>query len=230
MDTARLVSFTIRVKESILSIQAKRNLHREATKILLGKREIIERYIYRSPFFKTTLKPVNQDQHAPLIIRKMIEAGQIMGVGPMASIAGAIAQEVGLSLAVYSDELIVENGGDIFLKSHTRRCIAIHAASSPFSEKLALEIKPTPQGISICTSSGTAGHSFSFGKADAAVAISESAYLADAAATAIGNVIQTEEDIMEGIKIAQSTPGIVGAVIIKGEKLSVWGKVTLIPI
>ncbi|MGA1825482.1 MAG: UPF0280 family protein [bacterium] len=207
-----------------------KNLQKLATKLLLEKREIIERYIRRYPLFQTTLIPFSSKTDDPFMIRKMTEAGKKMGVGPMAAVAGAIAQEVAVSLAAYSQEMIVENGGDIYLQLKRKSCIAIHAGFSPFNKKLGIELEPSPYGVSVCTSSGTVGHSFSYGKADAAIAISKSAYLADAAATAMGNVIQTEEDIGKGIKMAQSTPGILGALIIKNDKLSLWGKLKLVPI
>ena len=98
--------------------------------------------------------------------------------------------------------MIVENGGDIFLKINQTRKVGIYAGDSPFSEKIALEVDPRPAPFSVCTSSGTVGHSFSFGKADAVVVIAASACLADAAATAIGNVVKEVTDIEAGLKQA----------------------------
>ena len=230
MCNNKLTCFTITIKESVLSIQAKKKLTSEATKLLLKKRELIERYIRINPNFQSSLAPVKQNKNAPLIIQKMINAGKEMGVGPMASVAGAIAQEVAIGLYKYSNEIIVENGGDIFLKSNSSRYIGIDAGKSVLNKKLALLIEPAPYGISVCTSSGTVGHSLSFGKADAAIIISSSAYLADAAATAICNIIQKEVDLTRGIELAQSIEGILGALVIKGDKMSAWGKINLIPI
>lgn len=226
----KLICFNVVVKESILNIQAKKNLTNEATRLLLEKRELIERYIKINPNFQSSLEPVKQNKNAPLIIQKMIDAGKKMGVGPMASVAGAIAQEVAIGLYKYSNDIIIENGGDIFLKSHSYRYIAIDAGKSILNKKLALLIEPAPFGISVCTSSGTVGHSLSFGRADAAIVISSSAYLADAAATAIGNTIQSETDLVNGIELAQSIEGILGALVICDDKMCAWGKINLIPI
>ena len=117
-------------------------------------------------------------------MKQMIEAGQKAGVGPMAAVAGAIAECVGRELLAFSPEIIIENGGDIYLKCLKKRVVGIFAGKSPLTGKIGLEIdaKDTPLGV--CTSSGTVSHSLSFGKADAAVAIAPSATLADAAATA----------------------------------------------
>lgn len=39
----------------------------------------------------------------------------------------------------------------------------------------------------------------------------------DIAASAAGNVVQTKKDVKNGVEIAKSTPGVLGAVIIKGD-------------
>lgn len=230
MNDNKLISFNITIGESRLTIKAKKNLKAEATRLLLENREIIERYISHYKVFQTSLKPIGQNENAPNIIQKMIDATQKMGVGPMAAVAGAIAQEVAMGLCKYSTELIVENGGDIFLISRSSRYIAIDAGQSSLNKRLALEIEPAPDGISVCTSSGTVGHSISFGCADAAIVVSSSAYLADAAATAVGNTIHSEANLADGIALAKSTEGILGALVIKGDKMCAWGKIKLIPI
>jgi len=225
----KLISFNITIGESRLNIKAKKNLRDEATRLLLENREIIERYIRLYKVFQTSLKPISQNKNAPSIIQKMTDAGIKMGVGPMAAVAGAIAQEVAMGLYKYSTELIVENGGDIFLISKSSRYIEIDAGLSILNKKLALEIEPAPNGISVCTSSGTVGHSLSFGCADAAIVISSSAYLADAAATAVCNTIRSEANLVDGIELAKSTKGILGALVIKDDKMSAWGKIKLVP-
>jgi hypothetical protein len=131
---------------------------------------------------------------------------------------------VGRELLPFSSEVIVENGGDIFLKTTERRLIGIYAGESPFTGKIALEVQPEATPVGVCTSSGTIGHSLSFGKADACIVISSSTPLADAAATAIGNLITEAEDINRGIEFARSIDGLKGVVIIKGDKIGIWGE------
>ncbi|HEY50641.1 MAG TPA: UPF0280 family protein, partial [Dehalococcoidia bacterium] len=131
-------------------------------------------------------------------------------------------------LLEFSPEVIVENGGDIFLKSLRPRIIGVFAGDSPLTGKLGLQIEPEDTPLGICTSSGTVGHSLSFGRADAAIVLAESATLADAAATAIGNRVSDVADIEGAIEFAQSIGQLKGVVIIKDDKLGVWGEVKLV--
>ena len=145
----------------------------------------------------------------------------------MAAVAGAIAEFVGRELLSYSPEIIVENGGDIYLKSLSNRLIGIYAGSSPFTGKIGLNVNGSDTPLGICTSSGTVGHSLSLGKADAVIAVSNSAILADAAATAIGNLVSQDEDIPRGIEFAQGIEGLNGVVIIKDDKMQLWGDIRI---
>lgn len=222
-----LVSFNVIVKETDLYIRASSNLKRKAHRLVLKYRSLLERYIERHPAFLTSLKPLPVAEDAPHIVRQMAEAAQEAAVGPMAAVAGAIAEFVGDELSVFSPEIIVENGGDIYLKSLRKRMVGIYAGKSPLNGKVGLEInrKDTPLGI--CTSSGTVGHSLSFGKADAVIVLAKSATLADAAATAIGNVINQPADITSGIELAKSIKGLGGVVIIKDDNIGIWGEVKI---
>jgi len=158
----------------------------------------------------------------------MLAAGSEAGIGPMAAVAGAIAEFVGNRLQVLSEELIIENGGDIFLKSRQERCVAVFAGDSPLSGRVALKIAPSDRPSGICTSSGTVGHSLSFGRADAVCILSESPTLSDAAATAVGNVVKAKADISLGIERAQSIRGVQGVLIIIGDRLGLWGKMEIV--
>jgi len=141
---------------------------------------------------------------------------------------GAIAEFVGRELLEFSPEIIVENGGDIFVKSLRQRTIGIYAGGSPLTGRLGLQIEPEDTPLGICTSSGTVGHSLSFGRADAAIVLADSATLADAAATAIGNRVSEPADIEKAIEFARGIGQLRGVVIIKGENLGVWGEVKLV--
>jgi ApbE superfamily uncharacterized protein (UPF0280 family) len=213
------------VKETDLFIEAERDLTTEAINYVLKFREEIERYIEKNPDFRVALRPCKVDKEAPLIIKDMAYTSARVGVGPFASIAGVIAEYVGKSLLMHSSQVIVENGGDIFIKSSKERVVGIYAGSSPFNMRIGLKIKGEKTPLGICTSSGTVGHSLSFGEADAVVVISKSTPLADAAATYIGNHIKRKEDIFYGIKLAQRIKGIKGIIIIKDDNIGVWGKI-----
>lgn len=223
-----LVSFGVVVKETDLYIRATVNLEKEAHRSVSKYRRILENYIRTHPRFLTALNPLPPDARAPKIVRSMFRAAEMAGVGPMASVAGAIAQFVGDDLSRRAPEIIIENGGDIFLLSGIKRVIGIQAGKSPFTGRIGLEIAGDETPLGICTSSGTVGHSLSYGQADAVVTLAPDAALADAAATAIGNVVSTPDDINNGIALAQKIEGLKGVIIIKDDGLGLWGKVKLI--
>ncbi len=222
-----LVSFRAVVKETDLQVRAIGDFRGEALVEIKRCRAALESYIDQHLDFLVSLEPVNVPEDAPPIVVKMAKAAKKAGVGPMAAVAGAIAEDVGHALLKRSAEVIVENGGDIFIYTKKPRKVGIFAGDSPLSGKLAIEVAPEDSPLGICTSSGTVGHSLNFGMADAVAILSSSTALADAAATAVSNIVQTAEDIPAAIKLAQSIDGVAGVVIIIGDKLGVWGKVKL---
>ncbi|UCD54038.1 MAG: UPF0280 family protein, partial [Dehalococcoidia bacterium] len=203
------------------------NLKSKARKLVVKYRDSLESYIERHPAFLTSLEPLPVDDNAPHIVKAMSEAASKAEVGPMASVAGAIAEFVGTELLAFTPEIIVENGGDIYLKSLGKKTIGIYAGESPLSGKIGLEIDRADTPLGICTSSGTVGHSLSYGRADAVIVLSESATLADAAATATANLIKQPGDIPIGIERAKSIEGVSGVIIIQGDKTGLWGKVKI---
>lgn len=222
-----LTVFNVVVKETDLYIRASSNLRRKAHKLVLKYRNILEKYIEQYPLFLTSLEPLPVSDDAPRIVKLMLEATSRVGVGPMASVAGAIAEFVGNELLAFSPEIIVENGGDIYFRSLKKRLIGIYAGKSSLTGKIGLEISGQDTPLGICTSSGTVGHSLSFGKADAVIVLSKSAVLADAAATAIGNLIKQPGDIPHGIEFAKGIEELKGVVIIKDDDLGLWGEVKI---
>jgi ApbE superfamily uncharacterized protein (UPF0280 family) len=222
-----LVSFNTTIKETDLYIRTTSNLKRKAHRLALKYRSALERYIERHPSFATSLEPVLVGDDAPHIVRTMSEAAGKVGVGPMASVAGTIAEFIGNGLLDFSPEIIVENGGDIYLKSLEKRLIGIYAGKSPLTGKLGLEIKGEDTPLGICTSSGTVGHSLSLGEADAVIVLSKSTALADAAATAVGNLIKQPSDIPNGLEFAKGIDGLKGVIIIKDDKMGLWGEIKI---
>ena len=224
-----LVSFNVVVKETDLYIRARKNYKDKAFEIVQRQRAALENYIARHPGFLTALVPFPVSADAPAIARSMEEAAEKVNVGPMAAVAGAFAEFVGKDLLKFSSEIIVENGGDIFLKTAKSRLVGVYAGeNSPLTGKIALKIEPADTPLGICTSSGTVGHSLSFGKSDAVVVLAPSAALADAAATAIGNIVKVETDVEIALEFARAVSGLVGVAVIINDKMGVWGKVNLI--
>lgn len=186
----------------------------------------IESYITRDSRFLTALKPLPVEINAPGIIKEMSLAAAKAGVGPMAAVAGAVAEAIGRALLKkeYRD-VVVENGGDIFLKTTKPRLIGIYAGRAKLWNNLSLKIKPKDTPLGICTSSGTIGHSLSFGSADSVVILSKSAALADAVATAVCNRIGSKHDLHKALDFARSVRGVSGVVIILKKDMISWGNV-----
>ena len=224
-----LISFEVIEKETDLHISALSNLEAKARAAVLTYRNELEEYIKSDRSLLVSLDPVSVSPEAPGIVRIMARAAAKAGVGPMAAVAGAMAELVGRDLMKYSGEIIVENGGDIFMKISRKTVIGIYAGEdSPFTGKLAIEVDPKDDGIGIATSSGTVSHSLSFGKADAVVIISEDASLSDAVATATGNILKTSADIEKSIDFARSIEGVTGILVAIRDKIGNWGEIRLV--
>ena len=226
-DANDLIPQEIIVGETDIFIYAEKDVKKLAKELVKEYRAEVEDYIKLHPEFKTSLKPLELDQDAPAIIKDMAEAAKLTGVGPMAAVAGAIAEFTGKKLLSFTKQIIIENGGDIFIKSDKDRTVAIYAGDSPLTNKIFIKVKPQDTPLGICTSSGTCGHSLSLGKADACVIISKSASLADAAATAACNRVKEKEDIKSTLKWALSVDGIRGALIIYKKDFGVLGDIEL---
>jgi ApbE superfamily uncharacterized protein (UPF0280 family) len=222
-----LVSFRAVVRETDLYISAQSNLKEIAVKSIKKHRKPLEEYIINHPIFLHSLEPYAVEDNAPAIVIDMTNAARIAGVGPMAAVAGAIAEAVGRDMLAYSPEVIVENGGDIFMKSLKKRLVGIYAGGSPFTGKISLEIEAEDTPLGVCTSSGTVGPSLSLGVADAVITLAPSAALADATATAIGNRIMAAADIDKEIEQGDNKYGLIGLVIIKDDRIGLWGRVKL---
>ncbi|MFZ2417529.1 MAG: UPF0280 family protein [Smithellaceae bacterium] len=223
-----LISYNVKINESDLLISSDVNLADLAEKSLIKHRHSLEAYIKNHPEFRTTLLPFPEDNLAPLIIREMIAQSKNCGVGPMASVAGAISEYVGHDLLYKTENIIIENGGDIFLQSKKNLTVAIYAGESALSYKVKIIVKADETPIGICTSSATVGPSLSFGKADAVCILSKSATLADAAASAVGNKVKSKKDIKTALNYGIKIPGVKGIVIICGSEMGVIGEVEFI--
>lgn len=219
--------FRLLIGESDLWIEATSDCRMAAEKHLKTIRRQLKEYIYHHPQFLTTLTPWVEDPTAPEVVRRMIAAGQSAGVGPMAAVAGAIAGMLGEELLPANEELLIENGGDLFLRLQQTRTVALYAGNSPFSWKIGIKIQPG-QAWGLCTSSGTVGPAYSEGKADAAVVLAPDPALADAVATACGNRIKKAADLAPTIDFATQIAGIKGVVLVIANKMAVWGEIELV--
>lgn len=229
-----LVHFQLVVAETDLDIGVRKErfsmeLVEWVEETIRACRRPLEDYVQRDPGFLSALTPYTVLPDAPLMVKTMAEAGRLAGVGPMAAVAGAVSEWVGKLISKRSRDVIVENGGDIYLRASRIRRVGIFAGDSPLSNRVAIEIRPDETPLGICTSSGKVGHSLSFGKADAVVVLSPSVPLADAVATACGNLVQTTDDLERTLEFASRITGVKGVLLIKDDRLAVWGSVKLLP-
>ena len=228
VKTDDLLKFEVMVKETDLLVRAKKDLSRETREAVLTYRHQLEAYIATHHEFAHSLVPLDEDPYAPRIVQEMIQTSRCANVGPMAAVAGAVAEFVSKDLLKLSEEVIVENGGDIYMATSRERTIGIYAGESPLSLKVGILVRAEDSPLGICTSSGTVGPSLSFGTADAICILSKSAALADAAATAVGNRVKTKKDIESGLEAGKNIEGILGTLIIIGDRMGAWGNIHLI--
>lgn len=228
INTGDMVSFHVEVKETDLWVSADINLEKETRDLVFDLRQQLEEYIRSHPEFVTSLVSHQEDPYAPPLVREMIEVTKELGVGPMACVAGAIAQHVTVGLLKFADQVIVENGGDIFLQANRPITVSILAGSSPLSGRFGLLIPAKQMPLGVCSSSATVGHSLSMGIADVVCLVSSSAALADGAATAIGNQIKRKADLEMVSGVANKIEGIVGGVVIVDDKMAAWGDIELV--
>ncbi len=219
--------FTVRQDQSDLAVGARMGLPRQAEAALRDARAAIEAEIALIPAFLTSFAPLTARPGAPDVVAWMYEAAQTADVGPMAAVAGAVAQAVGRSLLAHSPEVIVENGGDLYIAGVSPRSVAVFAGDSPLSMKLAVRVPPGEWGV--CTSAGRVGPSVSLGCADAAMILSHDAALSDAAATALGNRLHTAADIPAALEHALGIPGVLGALAVMGDQIGAAGMIELVP-
>lgn len=224
-----LKCFHVLVAETDLCIYANQDLTNEAYECVINCRSQLETFIRQHPTFATSLKPWTDIQPAPKIIRRMINASQYAGVGPMASVAGVIAEMVGTKMLQYSDEVIVENGGDLFIHKKQPFIVGIYAGDSPFNNRIGIHVDSENESLSICTSSAVIGHSLSFGMADAVTIRARSAALADAVATATANCVKSKDDISNAIDFAKKIANVDGVLVLIGDAMGAWGKIEIVP-
>lgn len=227
--------FNIRVKQSDLAIGVDLPSYSDSLlplcqKELIRMRGELEDYIKVHPEFMTSLIPVKLLPGAPGLAQKMALAAVKAGVGPMAAVAGVLAQAMGEVLMTRCQEYVIENGGDIYISTLRPRSVAVFAGPSPFSYKIGIKIHPAEGPLSVCTSSGTVGPSLSFGKADAVVIKASDAALADAVATGAANRVKSENDLIKAIDYVKNISEVAGILAIKNDKLAAWGAIELEPL
>jgi len=195
------------------------------TREIVHQRGLLEAYILRHPGFQTSLVPIALLPNPPVIAGRMAQAALLTGVGPMAAVAGTIAQMASEAAWRTGDkDVIVENGGDVFLACSTTAFVGLHTGSGcPLGDELALAVPADRMPLSVCSSSARMGHSLSLGAADLATVVASDASLADAAATLACNLVRAPGDIDAVLKRITGIAGIGGVVLVKGDRVGLAG-------
>ena len=196
----------------------------QITEVITQERKKLEAYILRHPEFKNALTPIDLLPEAPEIAQKMARASAATGLGPMASVAGTLAQ-IGVEAAKEAgcNEAIVENGGDMYIMSPTPVTIGIYAGDNSIGAQLAFQLTPEELPLAICSSSSKMGHSLSLGDCELATVIAKDAALADSVATLTCNSISHERDVELVLDKVGQIEGIRGILVVKNSKIGLWG-------
>ncbi|WP_028584883.1 UPF0280 family protein [Desulfogranum mediterraneum] len=193
------------------------------TATIMAQRRELEAYIRQQPAFQSALSPIPLLEQAPAIARRMGRAAELTGLGPMASVAGTLAQlGVEAAMAAGCGEAIVENGGDIALFSREAITIGIYPGSV-LAGGLAFALRPEELPLAICSSSSTMGHSLSLGDCDLATVTAREAALADSVATLVANSISAAKDLESVLNRAGAIAGVQGILAVKSGKIGIWG-------
>ena len=225
-ESGRLKTFRVVAGESDLQIYAERELRLQALKALIDVRKRLCDHIAVNPRFLRSLIPVLTGSKDPFI-REMEEAGKLWNTGPMAAVAGAIAQAVGEELLVHSPTVIVENGGDVWATSPSPLDFLVYPGEeSPLSRGIPFSVDASG-GIAVCTSSGKIGPSFSLGRADSVTAIHRNGAQADAAATSLANRIRGAKDVTRIVESVSAGRKLRGVLAVCGESIGIWGCIRL---
>lgn len=204
-------------------------LHNELSKFILKQRIELINYIRKNKEFLISFEPVEVDE-APFIVKMMANACKIAEVGPMAAVAGTISQlSMNYLLNKGAKYAIVENGGDIALKTNRDVIMGLYAGTSSLSGQIGFKIKHEKTPMGICTSSGTVGHSISLGKADSVTVFADESSIADALATSIANEAEgdLEQDAVQNCldKADDFKSYFRGVMIVVGESAGTIGKI-----
>ncbi len=211
-----------RVKETYLTIICDPELVRAAEDAVFEVREIVEAKIRNDPFFGITYDPYPASVRDDPVIQRMCAASEAAGVGPMAGVAGAVAEYTALRLVeLGSSEAVVENGGDVAFYSPAGRAVGIFA-DHPVFNNLAFEMK-SDRVVGICSSSRKIGPSVSLGESNVSTVLSDNVVLADCCATALGNRVKDEDSLAPSCEEVGSVEGVTGCLACCGGKIAMFG-------
>ncbi|MDD3232641.1 MAG: UPF0280 family protein [Candidatus Methanomethylophilus sp.] len=196
----------------------------EAEALAAEARTIVTSKIENSPEFGSSYKPVKSRIDDVPLISRMCTASELAGVGPMASVAGAVATYVLNGLIRDGCEYaVLDNGGDVALISDREVFVGLFTGRNDL--ECALHLTRTCGILGVCSSSGTFGHSISFGRSDICSVISEDPILADACATRLGNLVSETADLQPAAEYICTIKGVKGCIASIAGNITICGDV-----
>lgn len=223
------IGFQVVLEETDLWVTGQKDLSARILNYVQKLRLDIKSYAGLYPDFLSALVPVEEKKHCPEIVARMIRASASLEVGPMAAVAGGIAQMVAEKFAEQSPELLVENGGDIYMYSSRERTVGLLAEPEE-GVMLGLRIPADRFPCALCSSSSTIGHSLSLGEGSLVSVMASSGCIADAAATALANRLRGKKGLSRMLAHARTLReiGVCGVFAQKDEEIGAWGDMELV--
>ena len=218
----------IRYKYSDLYISSDKDISDIIKQKIIDFYDIIENEIKENPVFEKSLMPITTSKTNNPLIEEMCRQSLIFNVGPMASVAGSLCHFIGQAVNKNVKYLIIENGGDVYIRSQNDVVLSVFLKSDFYKDGLQIRIRKDLLPCGVASSSGTFGHSLSLGKSDIALVIARNAITADAAATSFGNLIKDKEDLKNAVTLIKEKEGILGLLAAKDEKLALFGQIELL--
>ncbi len=223
------VSFRIVVEETDLFVTAAGDFSEILLKAIREWRGEIQAWCAIYPEFRTSLVPLQVPENAPAIVCRMAYGAKLAGVGPFAAVAGTIAEMAANFLQPFSPDVSVENGGDVYIHSTRERVIGI-LPEPESGQMIGVRVAPEDFPLSFCASSARIGHSLSLGNGDIAVVRARDGAFADAAATALCNMLHEDSDVERAVSRAQqlvALGGLEGVFVQCNDKMAFWGRMEL---
>lgn len=217
------------IKESDVTVISESELFiKIAKETLLRERLIIEETIRKYPEFQKSFDPYFT-KDPPEVIKRMEDAAEICDVGPMAAVAGVLADLMSENMKKNAAKIaVVENGGEIMVNSLEDINIALYSMTTALKAQIGFVFKGEDEKIGIGTSSGTFGHGISLGKADTVTVFAIDAGIGDAAATRVANEVNGEDiekSIGKALEVADSLEYVTGTFITRGNLVGKSGNI-----
>jgi ApbE superfamily uncharacterized protein (UPF0280 family) len=227
ISAAGKYSYRLRYKYTDIYITSDRDISGKISQPVITFYSQLENVLSSDKQFGKSITPLSIKKDYPPAVKEMCLSSSIFNVGPMAAVAGAVCDTIAESLKDDCNFLMIENGGDVYIKSSEDIRAGLFTGSRHFPQNINIVISSQAMPCGLCSSSGMMGHSLSLGKSDLVTVMSETSAIADSAATAIANAINSKPDVDKAIKKYSKYEQVRGLIIIKDDRLAIWGDLQL---